>query len=129
FLAFNFSWFGQEERVEELAGSYLKIISFSVMPMILFLSAKQFADGLSFTLPSMLITLLAIPVNALLNWLLIYGHAGMPALVLDGAGYATSITRVFIMLGMSLDVIRSMKIRPYVVPKPKLTVTFTRKVM
>ena len=55
-LSMQFHLFGQDPLVADLAVSYLQIISFSVLPMILFLSAKQFADGLSFTWSSMVIT-------------------------------------------------------------------------
>jgi MATE family multidrug resistance protein len=49
----------------------------------------------------MLISLLGMPVNIFLNWLLIYGNWGFPRLELNGAGWSTLITRsiMFIVLG------------------------------
>lgn len=127
-VSFFFNFLKQNAEVSEMAVSYLRIIIWSVLPMIVFLSVKQFADGLSFTRSSMLITLLAIPTNAFLNWLLIYGNWGMPELGLDGAGYATLITRVFMMLAMILFVHRSKGLHSFVINKPKLVGSFTRKV-
>jgi len=128
-LSFQFDVFRQDPNVAGLAVDYLRIISFSVLPMILFLSAKQFADGLSFTWSSMLITLVAIPLNALLNWFLIYGNAGFPAWGLDGAGYATLITRVLMMVAMLMYLHRAKALHLFVEQKPKLVKVFTMKVM
>jgi len=44
--------------------------------------------------------LLGNGVNALLNWLLIFGGLGLPALGLAGAGIATSITNLLLPLGL-----------------------------
>lgn len=128
-LSFQFSFLRQDAQVTELAVSYLRIVLWSVLPMILFLSAKQFSDGLSFTWSSMIITVLAVPLNALFNWVLIYGHWGFDALGLDGAGYATLITRIAMMGAMLWYVHRSKDLHSFVVQKPKLVKEFTRKVM
>ncbi len=83
-----------------LADSYLRILSFTVIPLMLFLVFKQFVDGLSHTMPAMVITLLGLGFNILANWVLIYGHWGFPRLELDGAGYGTLASRVFMMVLM-----------------------------
>src|ERR1700726_2291553 len=41
----------------------------------------------------MIVPLLAIPINGLLNWLLIYGHLGMPAWGSAGSGCATALVQ------------------------------------
>ncbi|MDX5321469.1 MAG: MATE family efflux transporter [Bacteroidota bacterium] len=129
FISFQFGFLKQDQEVTDLAVAYLRIISWSVLPMILFLSAKQFADGLSFTRSSMFITLAAIPLNGFLNWLMIYGNWGFPAMNLDGAGYATLITRIVMMISMLLYVHQSKDLQHFVLQKPKLVTTFTKKVM
>ncbi|HCS19804.1 MAG TPA: MATE family efflux transporter [Bacteroidetes bacterium] len=128
-MSFQFGLFKQDETVALLAVDYLRIISFSVLPMILFLSAKQFADGLSFTWSSMIITLLAIPMNAFFNWLWIEGNWGFEAMGLNGAGYATLLTRIAMMAAMIIYVHRSKNLHVFVFQKPKLVKTFTLKVL
>ncbi|TNE78311.1 MAG: MATE family efflux transporter [Bacteroidetes bacterium] len=128
-VSYQFGILNQHAEVEELAVSYLRIITFSVLPMVVFLSIKQFADGLSFTRSSMVITLLAVPCNAFLNWLMIYGNWGFPKLGLDGAGYATLITRILMMVAMIWYVHKAKALHRYVVQKPVLVATFTRKVL
>src|SRR5438132_11230425 len=46
----------------------------------------------------MIVPLLAIPVNAALNWVLIYGHFGLPALGSAGSGGATAIVQWLMLL-------------------------------
>lgn len=128
-LSFQFGVFRQDETVTALAAGYLQIISFSVLPMILFLSAKQFSDGLSFTWSSMIITLVAIPMNAFFNWLWIGGNWGFEAMGLNGAGYATLLTRVAMMVAMIWYVHRSKDLHVFVFQKPKLVKTFSVKVL
>ncbi|WP_114788879.1 MATE family efflux transporter [Niabella yanshanensis] len=92
----------QDPEVVELAMPFMTLMSFSIIPMVLFMTLKQFADGLQYTKTAMALSIAAIPLNVFLNWLLIYGNWGFPRLELIGAGYATLITRVtiFVLLGI-----------------------------
>ncbi|MDQ2719259.1 MAG: MATE family efflux transporter [Bacteroidota bacterium] len=93
---------GQDSEVARLAVPYMRIMGWSVIPMLMFLSLKQFTDGLEFTKTAMILSLAALPINVFLNWLLIYGHLGFPRLELVGAAWGTFITRtlIFIVLGL-----------------------------
>ena len=91
---------GQDAEVAQLALPYLQIMGWSVIPMLLFLSLKQFTDGLEFTKTAMILSLSALPLNAFLNWLFIYGNWGFPRMELMGAGMGTLITRIFIVLAV-----------------------------
>ncbi len=91
----------QPEDVVDLAIPYLGIITVSIIPMLIFQTYKQFAEGLSNTKVAMIIILLANLINIVLNYSLIYGHAGMPALGLKGAGWATLLSRIFMALAIA----------------------------
>lgn len=97
----------------DLAYSYLKILSFSVIPMVFFLVYKQFTDGLSLTRPAMYITLLGLGFNTLANWVLICGRWGFPGLELDGAGYGTLASRIFMMVLMMGYVLTDKRFKKY----------------
>lgn len=92
---------GQDREVVELAVPFMRLISISLVPMLLFLALKHFADGLQKTRTAMILSLVAVPLNVFLNWLLIYGNWNFPRLELVGAGWATLITRslIFLILG------------------------------
>ncbi len=83
-----------------LASSYTRILSYSVLPMLLFLVYKQFSDGLGRTRLAMIITILGLCINTLFNYLLINGYGGFPRLELDGAGYGTLISRISMLIMM-----------------------------
>jgi len=90
---------GQEKKIEIEAIKYLKILSLGTPFFVLFMIQKQFVDGFHFTLPGMSISIIANAANVFLNYLLIYGKFGFPELKLEGAGWATNISRL-IMLAM-----------------------------
>lgn len=104
----------QDPEVATLALPYLQIMGWSVIPMILFLALKQFTDGLEFTKTAMILSLTALPLNAFLNWLLIYGNWGFPRMELMGAGWATLITRIFIFVLLGLIVLYHPTFRKYI---------------
>lgn len=93
---------GQQADVLALALPYLGVLIASILPFMLFLSLKQFAEGLSDTRPAMYISLGANLLNVLLNYLLIFGKWGFPELGIMGAGYATLLSRCIMLGGMIL---------------------------
>ena len=104
----------QDPEVAMLALPYLEIMGLSVIPMILFLALKQFTDGLEFTKTAMVLSLGALPINAFLNWLFIFGNWGFPRMELLGAGWATLITRIFIFLVLGLIILNHKTFRRYI---------------
>ena len=100
FTADFIKYLDQPLEVQVQAESYMKIIGLSSIPLMLFQSYKQFIEGLSVMRPAMVITLLANVINALANWVLIFGKFGFPALALNGAGWATFSSRVFMAIVM-----------------------------
>jgi multidrug resistance protein, MATE family len=85
----------QPPEVVSLSIPYLTIIASSLIPLLVFQTFKQFTEGLSNTRVAMIIIVVSNVVNICLNYVLIYGHAGFPAMGLLGAGWATLFSRVF----------------------------------
>ncbi len=104
---------GQDPEVAHLAMPFMQLVGFSIIPMLLFMTLKQFTDGLEYTKTAMLLSILAMPLNIFLNWLLIYGHWGFPRLELVGAGWATLITRTFIFLVLGAIILKHGTFRRY----------------
>jgi MATE family multidrug resistance protein len=105
----------QDPAVVEYAIPFLELIALSIIPMLLFMTLKQFADGLEQTRLAMILSLLSMPINIFLNWLLIFGNWGFPRLELLGAGWATLITRTLIFLALLVIVFKSKAFRQYIV--------------
>ena len=70
----------QPMNVVDLAIPYLEIVAASLVPLLMFQALKQYSDGLSLTANSMYATVLANIVNVIVNYVLIFGKFGFPAL-------------------------------------------------
>lgn len=117
-LAFSpgIHYLGQPEEVVTLAIPYLLIITLSLVPFMFFQTFKQFVEGLSQTKQAMIITLVCNVLNIFLNWVLIYGKLGFPELGLNGAGWATLISRVLMGIIIYLYVKGSKRYKAYRTP-------------
>jgi MATE family multidrug resistance protein len=104
---------GQDAEVVQLALPFMRLMAWSIIPMLLFITLKQFADGLQITQVAMILSLLAIPVDVFLNWLLIYGNWGFPRLELIGAGWAALITRLLLFFIFTLVVFTHRHFKEY----------------
>ncbi|KYP13377.1 MAG: MATE family efflux transporter [Flavihumibacter sp. CACIAM 22H1] len=104
---------GQDPEVVTYALPFMKLMGLSIIPMLLFMTLKQFTDGLEYTKTAMILSLAGMPINIMLNWLLIYGNWGFPRLELLGAGWATLITRSILFLTLAIIVLRHKTFRRY----------------
>ena len=66
--------------------------------MLMYVATSFFLEGIGRPKPGVVITLSANLVNAGLNWVLIFGHLGLPPMGAAGATLATSITRWWMFL-------------------------------
>ncbi|TVP46124.1 MAG: MATE family efflux transporter [Mongoliibacter sp.] len=107
------NFLNQPKEVVVLAIPYLAIITLSLLPFMFFQTFKQFAEGLSQTKQAMYITLLCNALNVFLNWIFIYGKLGIPAMGLNGAGWATLISRVIMGMAIAYYVWKSKRYKPF----------------
>jgi MATE family multidrug resistance protein len=85
---------GQAPKTSELAQQYLFGLVWGVLPALWFIAIRGFMSAVNRPEPILWITLAAIPANALLVYLLLYGARGLPQLGLFGAGLATTIVNL-----------------------------------
>jgi len=81
-----------EPAVRDIAFRFLFAISFGILPLFGYTVLRSCIDALGQTRVSMFITLIALPVNVGLNYLLIFGKFGFPRMGGVGAGVASAIT-------------------------------------
>ena len=112
-LTENLHWFKQTQRVTELTKNYLHILNVGTLPLLIFTAIKQYSDGLSYTKPSAIITIIALLLNVFLNWVFIFGKFGISPMGLFGAGLATSLSRVCMAIAMFLYVRFNALYKPY----------------
>jgi MATE family multidrug resistance protein len=82
----------QDPQIAALAGSYMDILLWAMVPMIAAGVLRHFVSTLGRPVFATAITAAGIGVNALANYALIFGNLGAPALGLPGAGWATLLT-------------------------------------
>ena len=99
-LAAGFAHMGQPPEVLAGVQPFYALITLSMAPVLVFQAFRQFAEALGRPGMPMLILLGSVVLNAGLNWVLIYGHLGAPALGLAGAGWSTLIARALALVAI-----------------------------
>ena len=74
--------------------AYLSVILWGLVPYVLSMALASTLRETGRTLPPMVASVAAVGTNLLLNWILIFGMFGIPALGVVGAALATVISRV-----------------------------------
>lgn len=87
--------FGVHPAIAAQAGPYLKALAWSVLPLMLYAAFRRYLQGMNLVSPVLFALVSANAINAVANWILIFGKAGMPRLGAEGAGWATTISRVY----------------------------------
>ena len=104
---------GQSDEVVQKAIPFYLLHVASLIPLMLFFSFKQFFEGIGNTRIAMVITIIINLVNIALNYVLIYGKFGFPALGLNGSGYASLISRLIMPVIFIFVMVKRPKFRVY----------------
>lgn len=89
-------------EVIELSMAYLRAISWGAPALCGLLVLRFFSEGTGYTRPTMYIGLLGLACNVPLNYVLMFGKLGLPAMGAVGAGWATAIVfwvQLFVLAG------------------------------
>ena len=90
----------QPSDVVPLASAYALVTAPGVFPFLLFVVFRQSLQSMGRTAPIVAVIIGANLVNAVLNWVLIYGYLGFPAMGVVGSAWATSISRALLAAGL-----------------------------
>jgi MATE family multidrug resistance protein len=86
---------GFHSQIEPLLFAYFVVIAWSSPFLLLYAAFRRYLQGMHFVQPVMFALVSANVVNAGANWVLIYGHFGLPAMGVAGAAWATLISRAY----------------------------------
>jgi MATE family multidrug resistance protein len=95
---------GLPPGVVALAQPYLAVLAWSLPPLLLYVAFRRYIQAMNIVRPITITLIAANVVNAITNWVLIFGNAGAPAMGVRGAAYATLASRM-LMMGSLLAVI------------------------
>ncbi len=93
FLGTQLARFDQPPEVLAMVKPFYLLFAASITPVLIYLVLRQFAEAMGHPWAPMFIMLGGVGLNALLNWVFIYGNLGLPALGLTGAGISTLTSR------------------------------------
>ena len=97
---------GQPEEIAVGGGRVLAAIGFGLPGVLLYVATSFFLEGIGRPVPGMVIIIGANILNVGLNWLLIFGHGGFPAMGAEGAAIASSIVRWCMFAAAAVYVLR-----------------------
>ncbi len=87
-----FSWVGHSPGMQKLEIEYLQAMCWSALPTALVASASGFFTGLGKSQVILWISAVGLVSNVILDYLMIFGHFGFPAMGIAGAGLATALS-------------------------------------
>ncbi|MGD0890583.1 MAG: MATE family efflux transporter [Terracidiphilus sp.] len=93
--SFGFARFGITPEVAGLAGGYLRIMLWGTLPLLVYAGTRRYLQGVGSVRVITVTYVGANLINWFLNWVLIYGRFGMPALGVNGSALSTVVARVF----------------------------------
>ncbi|MEJ2541893.1 MAG: MATE family efflux transporter, partial [Gemmatimonadota bacterium] len=90
----------QPPEVVPLAAGYARATILGVLPFYVFLVLRQTLQAQGTVLPIVAAMAVANVANVGFNWVLVYGNLGMPALGAIGSGWASTLSRLLLAVGV-----------------------------
>ncbi len=87
-----------EADVADLAGPYMRALAVGILPLLLFFAVRRCMQAMNMVRPIAFALISANIINALFNWVLIYGKWGAPRMGVVGSGWSTTLARVYMSL-------------------------------
>ena len=110
----------QDPAVVELITGYSKVLTLAVLPALWFVVLRHYITALARSAAIGWITVFALGLNVVLNYTLVYGKFGFPALGVVGAGIGTTAVNWIMFVTLVIYVLRSKHIaghRPRIIPR------------
>jgi multidrug resistance protein, MATE family len=96
---------GLAPEVAAIATPYLQVVTLSLVPLLLYAAFRRYLQAMNLVRPVTVALLTANIVNAIVNWVLIYGRFGFPALGATGAAWATVLSRVYMAAALGTAIV------------------------
>jgi MATE family multidrug resistance protein len=79
---------------------YLRATAWSTFPLLIYAAFRRYLQATGRVRPVMVALVSANVVNAAGNWVLVFGHLGAPAMGVEGSGWATTLSRLYLALAL-----------------------------
>jgi MATE family multidrug resistance protein len=97
-VASRLEWLGIQPTVLEQSLGYVNAVTWGLCPLLLFAALRRYLQAMNLVRPIMFSLISANLINLVADWIFIFGHFGLPAMGAEGAGWATCVSRLY-MLG------------------------------
>lgn len=104
---------GQDPLLAAGAARLIHSLQWALLPYAVFMTLRNYVAALERPIWGVIVVLAAVPFNALAGWILIFGHLGLGAMGLQGAGLASLATTIFMAAGMAAVVSLDRHFRRY----------------
>ena len=89
---------GVEAEIVRQMAPFLSALNWSTPPLLLYFGLRRYLQAVSIVKPITFALISANVINAVGNWIFIYGHWGAPSMGLPGSGWSTCAARVYMAL-------------------------------
>jgi MATE family multidrug resistance protein len=103
---------GLHPAVLAILQPYLAALMWSVPPLLAFTVFRRYLQAMHAVRPVMFALVSANLINAAANWVLVYGHLGLPAIGAVGSAYATLAARIYLALFLWVVILRRERANP-----------------
>jgi MATE family multidrug resistance protein len=93
-LAASLEHWHMNADVLRLTRPYLGVVAWSLLPLLAYFAFRRYLQSVNVVRPIMLTLIAANVLNVVVNWVLIYGRLGAPAMGVAGAAWATVMSRI-----------------------------------
>ena len=100
-----FPRFGLSTALVAATVPFLKALIWSTLPLAFYFVLRRYLQAMAIVKPVVFALISANLVNLAGNWLLVYGHWGLPAFGVKGSGWSTCISRVYMVTVLALAAI------------------------
>jgi MATE family multidrug resistance protein len=87
--------FGIDPAVLKDVAPYLRAVTCSTFPLLLYFALRRYLQGMNLAKPVMFALISANLMNLLGDWILVFGHLGAPAMGAEGSGWSTFVARIY----------------------------------
>ncbi len=103
---------GIDPEFRPLAITYVRALLFGAPGILIFIALRFTTEGIGYTRPVMFTSVFSLACNVFLNYTLMFGNFGAPAMGVEGCAYASAITMWLVACALGLYVLVSPKLKP-----------------
>lgn len=117
-------WVQPEPEVERLTRDYLFAMAWGLPAVYGFQALRGISEGMGHTIPTMVVGVIALPINITGNVIFMYGHLGFPAMGAVGCGVSSAMTFWLMFIGMGIYISLAKTYHNIGLWKPGLSISF-----